>query len=113
LELKMAYDHLLARRLDSILNGIDGLTSKKMFGGIGYMIHGNMSCGVNGSDLIVRVGPDDYQDALAEVNVKEFDMTGRAMRGWVVVTSEGIQSEEALKQWVMRGVRFAQSLPPK
>lgn len=109
----MGYDQELADRVGVILEGVSGLVVKEMFGGLGYMVHGNMGCGVNGSELIVRVGPQAYEEALGEPHVHVFDMTGRAMRGWVVVKTQGIQSDAALRAWVKRGVQFAQSLPPK
>ena len=84
-----------------------------MFGGIGFLLNGNMACGVNKDDLIVRVGPEAYETALAEVHTKEFDMTGRPMKGLVVVRPEGYETDEALKSWVQRGVDFALTLPPK
>ena len=109
----MCFDQDLAARIRSIIQDLEGYSERKMFGGVGFMLHGNMSCGVNASDLIVRVGPDAYEQALSEAFTKEFDMTGRSMRGWVVITSGGIQTEDALCSWVDRGVQFAQSLPPK
>ena len=109
----MGYDQHLAGRVRKLLENLDGFSAKEMFGGIGFMLHGNMSCGVNGPDLIVRVGPDAYEQALTEVSVKEFDMTGRPMRGWVVVHADSLEQDETLKLWVERGVDFARSLPPK
>ena len=109
----MGFDQDLAARIRSIIQDLEGYSEREMFGGVGFMLHGNMSCGVNASDLIVRVGPDAYEQALSEAFTKEFDMTGRPMRGWVVITSGGIQTEDALRSWVERGVQFAQSLPPK
>lgn len=109
----MGYDQHLAARVRLIIQDLEGYSELEMFGGVGFMHHGNMSCGVNASNLIVRVGPDAYEQALSEAYTKEFDMTGRPMRGWIVITSEGIQTEEALRSWVEQGVQFAQSLPPK
>jgi TfoX/Sxy family transcriptional regulator of competence genes len=96
-----------------VLGEQPGLVDKKMFGGVGYMLHGNMACGVNQDALIVRVGPEGYQEALAQPYVKPFDMTGRPMKGWVVVLAEGCQSDEALEAWVQQGVGFALTLEPK
>ena len=84
-----------------------------MFGGVGFMLQGNMACGVNGADLIVRVGPERYESALAEPHTKLFDMTGRPMKGWVVVIPEGYEANGDLKAWVQRGVAYAMSLPAK
>ena len=109
----MAYDEGLAQRVMEVLGEQTGLVDKKMFGGIGYILHGNMACGVNKEALIVRVGPERYQEALAQPYVKPFDMTGRPMKGWVMVMAEGCVSDEALEEWVQRGVDFALTLPPK
>ena len=109
----MAYDEALARRIHVALNDVPGLTEKKMFGGVGFLIQGNMACGVNGNDMIVRISPDSYEAALAKPYVRVFDLTGRPMKGWIVVESDGVQSAEDLKNWVQEGVTFAQSLPPK
>ena len=105
----MAYDEGLARRIQGIMVGLPGTIEKKMFGGVGY----NMACGVNGDDLIVRVGPEGYEEALTKAHTKEFDMTGRPMKGWVVVTADGVESDDQLEAWVQQGVGFALSLPPK
>jgi TfoX/Sxy family transcriptional regulator of competence genes len=109
----MAYDEGLAQRIQGSLQETPGLVEKKMFGGIGYMLHGNMACGVNQDTLIVRVGPDRYEEALSRPHTKVFDMTGRPMRGWIVVTPEGIEEDDKLEQWIQQGVDFALSLPPK
>ena len=111
----MAYDEMLADRVRKVLDEIEwpGLEAKKMFGGVGYLVKGNMACGVHKEYLIVRVGPARYEDALAKAETKVFDMTGRAMTGWVMVTPEGCAEEAALKEWVEQGVDFALTLPPK
>jgi hypothetical protein len=92
---------------------IGGLEEKRMFGGVGFLLAGNMACGVNRRDLIVRVGPEGYERALAERDTKEFDMTGRPMKGWIVVQAGGYESDEHLRAWIQRGVEFTGSLPPK
>ena len=109
----MAYDEELAERVRLAMAGTSGLVEKKMFGGTGYLLHGNMACGVNGSNLIVRVGPDTYQEALDQPGVRVFDLTGRPMSGWVQVTPQGFSDQASLQAWVKRGVQFALSLPPK
>lgn len=109
----MAYDEGLAQRIRDSLQELPGLVEKKMFGGIGYMVHGNMACGVNQDTLIVRVGPERYGEALTRPYTKEFDMTGRPMKGWVVVVPEGIEEDSELDQWIQQGVDFALSLPAK
>ena len=109
----MAYDEGLAQRVREAMAGVPGYVEKRMFGGIGFMLHGNMACGVNGTDLIVRVGPEQYESALAEPHTDVFDMTGRAMKGWVVVTADGYAADKDLRIWVERGAEFALSLPVK
>jgi hypothetical protein len=109
----MAYDEGLAHRVGKHLAGQAGLVEKKMFGGVGYLLHGHMACGVNQENLIVRVGPEQYEAALARPNTRVFDLTGRPMTGWVVVEPAGYESDEALAEWLRQGVDFALSLPPK
>ena len=109
----MAYDEDLAQRIRAELGGHPGLQEKKMFGGIAFLIRGNMACGVNGDNLIIRVGPEGHQEALAQPHTRPFDMTGRPMSGWIVVTPEGAASQEDLKRWVGQGAAFAESLPAK
>ena len=109
----MAYNKDLAQKIRDVLGEVPVLTEKQMIGGIGFMIQGNMACGVNKDDLIIRVGPDQYDYALTEDHTRVFDMTGRPMRGWIVVTSKGYEAMSELKDWVERGIIFAKSLPPK
>jgi hypothetical protein len=109
----MAYDEGVAQRIREALEQSPGLVEKKMFGGVGYMLHGNMACGVNGDDLIVRVGPERYAEALAHPHAREFDLTGRPMRGWVTVAPDGYEADEDLNAWVKQGVEYALSLPAK
>ena len=88
---------------------------KKLFGGIGYLIHGNMACGVIEEDLIVRVGAEAYNDLLSQPHTRPFDFTGRPMKGWVMVNFNADENtdETTLKTWVQRGVDFATTLPAK
>jgi len=109
----MAYDEKLAGRVLTALGETPGCVEKKMFGGVGYLVNGNMACGVNKDRLIVRLGEDNYSDALAKPHVRVFDMTGRAMKGWITVEPAGLENETDLKAWVDQGVEFAKSLPPK
>ena len=109
----MAYDSTLALRVSNLLANSVELDEKKMFGGVGYMLHGNMACGVNKDDLIIRVGPEKYTSALEQPHTRQFDLTGRPMKGWVVVTPEGCESDSDLQAWVQQGVAFALSLPKK
>jgi len=109
----MAYDEALAQRIRTALPGIPGITEKKMFGGIAFMVDNNMACGVSKDNLMVRISPDATDAALAQPNVRLFDMTGRPMKGWVLVEPAGIKTDDDLKHWIEQGVTFAQSLPPK
>jgi hypothetical protein len=109
----MAFDEGLAQRVREAVEGVAGVEEKRMFGGIGFLVHGIMACGVLRDDLIVRVGPERYDAALARPHARLFDLTGRAMRGWVMVGPDGHESDEALSEWVGRGVAFASSLPAK
>ncbi len=106
----MAYNQDLADRVNKLLTSEEGLTSKKMFGGVGYMLHGNMACGVIGNGLIVRLGKDRYAEALKEPHTRPFDMTGRPMSGWLVVDIAGLQTGDQLESWVRQGVEFARTL---
>lgn len=109
----MAYDEGLAARVTEALVGQDGLVEKKMFGGIGYLIHGNMACGVNQDNLIVRVGSAAYGDALAQPHFGIFDLAGRPMKGWIVVRPDGYEDDLDLTMWVQKGIDFALTLPGK
>ena len=109
----MAYDSNLATRIRNLMSHLPGLQEKKMFGGVGFLIGGNMACGVHKDDLIVRIGLEGYDQALQQPHVKLFDITGRPMKGWVMVEPPGVTSEAALRVWVERDTAFASSLPPK
>ena len=109
----MAYDKGLAQRIREILEEEPGFAEKKMFGGICFLLFGNMVCGIIKEDLIVRVGVDNYANMLKLPYAKKFDLTGRPMKGWVMVLSEALDSDEALNDWVQRAVSFVQTLPPK
>ena len=109
----MAYDEALAQRIRAALPGIPGIIEKKMFGGIAFMVDGNMACGVSKDNLMVRISPDATDAALAQPHVRVFDMTGRPVKGWVLVEPAGIQADDDLKRWMEQGVVYAQSLPPK
>ncbi len=109
----MTHDEGLAQRVRETLDEMPGLIEKKMFGGIGFMLHGNMACGVYEEKLIVRVGPEGYERAMSMPHTAPFDITGRAMKGWVMIQPAGYESDEDLRQWVQRSVDFALTLPPK
>jgi TfoX N-terminal domain len=109
----MAYDEDLANRVREQLAGERAVTEKAMFGGLAFLLAGNMAVGLSGDELMVRVGPEAGDDALAEPHTRPFDMTGRPMKGWILVAPEGLGSDAELSSWVGRGVAFARSLPPK
>jgi TfoX/Sxy family transcriptional regulator of competence genes len=109
----MPYDEPLAHRIRAILHTSPGLVERKMFGGIGFLISGNMACGVYRESLIVRVGRTQYAEALARPYARPFDLTGRPMEGWVAVDPGGYASDEDLVSWVQKSVSFALTLPPK
>ena len=84
-----------------------------MFGGLCFLCAGNMACGIVGDELMVRVGPDGWQDALSQPHAREMDFTGRSMKGMVYVGTAGFSEDEDLATWVDRGTNYARSLPPK
>jgi len=109
----MAYDEELAARIEAILVDQPGLVSKRMFGGVAYLVQGNMACGVHKDLLMVRVGPNGYDQAMQDPYTRQFDMTGKSMKGWVTVDPEGIARQADLEHWVKTGLEFALTLPPK
>lgn len=109
----MAYSESLALRIRQILGRRHGVNEKRMFGGVGFLLNGNMCVGIWKNSLIARINPENYEDALNEQNVHEFDITGRTMRGWVLVEPDGIDSDEQLSDWVRRSVDFVSTLPRK
>ena len=109
----MAYDEVLADRVRELMLLRSGVSERKMFGGIVFMLDGNMACGVLGDELIVRLGPEEGERALAEPDTRAFDFTGRPARGVVVVGPDGIAEDKALAGWVDAGADFAVSLPAK
>ena len=109
----MTNDELLGVRIRAALGPLPGLEEKKMFGGVGFMVNGNLACGVHKNNLIVRVGPENHTAAMARPHTLPFDMTGRPMAGWLMVEPPGIATESELKAWVDQGLAFARSLPPK
>jgi TfoX/Sxy family transcriptional regulator of competence genes len=110
----MAFDETLAQRVRTRLDARTDVDERRMFGGIGFLIAGNMCCGVHGDDLIVRVAPDDAAKLLeTEEGARPFDMTGRPMRGWLFVSSAAIAEEDELQRWIGRAEAFASALPPK
>ena len=109
----MAYDEGLAQRVREVMAERPGLAEKKMFGGLCFLLGGNMACGIVGEELMVRVGPDAYETCLGLPHAREMDFTGRALRGMVYVAAEGLAEDRDLAAWVERGASFAEGLPPK
>ena len=109
----MAFSEELAERIRRRLARRKGIEEKKMFGGIGFLLNGNLLVGVWKDSLIARLGPEQGEEALPEPHVKEFDITGRPMKGWVLVEPEGVTSDDQLKGWLQRAVKFVGKLPAK
>lgn len=109
----MAYDEGLAERIREHLGADPDVTEKRMFGGLAFLHRGNMAVGVSGEDLMVRVGPDNTDAALARPGARVFDMTGRPMRGWILVDGSALAEDTALGAWIDEGYAFAAGLPPK
>jgi len=109
----MAYSEQLAERIREALGGRPGIVERKMFGGVAWMLDGNMACGVIGEDLLVRLAREDAAAAQAEEGAGPMEFTGRPMRGFVLVDVAAIDEDEELGRWVDAGADFAQSLPPK
>ncbi len=109
----MAFDDNLAARIRDALARKRGVEEKRMFGGVGFLLNGNMLVGVWKDSLIVRLGPDNYDDALLEPDVREFDITGKPMKGWVLVGPEGVQNDEQLTGWIDLALKFVKALPAK
>jgi TfoX/Sxy family transcriptional regulator of competence genes len=109
----MAFDEQLAERVWQALEGEAGIQEKHMFGGVCIMVSGNMALGIVKNDLMVRVGPDAYEDMLDEPHARIMDFNGKPLKGYVFVDTEGTASDETLRVWVGRGLAFARSLPAK
>lgn len=109
----MAYDEALAARIRDKLRRRKGVTEKKMFGGLCFLVNGNMACGVVKDELMVRVGKDAHDETLRIPHARPMDFTGRPMRGMLYVGRAGIDGDEGLGEWLDRAVRFARSLPAK
>ena len=109
----MAYDEGLATRPRDLIGAEAGLSEKKMFGGLAMLLDGNMAVGVHGDGLLVRTDPAQQDALLAEPGTRVFDMTGRPMKGWLVVDPGGCAEYADLRRWVDRGITYARSLPPK
>ena len=110
----MAYDEGLANRVRELIAGDSDVTEKKMFGGLAFLVGGNMSVGASGQGgLMVRVDPDETEALLSKRHTRPFEMRGRALEGWLRVDPDGLRTKRKLEPWVRRGVAYARSLPPK
>jgi TfoX/Sxy family transcriptional regulator of competence genes len=110
----VAYDEDLANRIRELVSGEAGLTEKKMFGGLAFLIAGNMAVSASGKGgLLLHIDPAQTDELVGKPHAEPFVMRGRAMQGWLRVDSAGVTTERQLKRWVARGVAYARSLPPK
>ena len=109
----MAYDGQLAQRVRAIVGPRSRVTERKMFGGVAWMVEGNMACGVLGDEVIIRMSAEESERALAEPGTRRFDFTGRPMRGFVVVGGLSIEDDAQLAAWIDAGADYASSLPPR
>ena len=109
----MAYNEKLAVRVRKALARQKAVAEIKMFGGLCFTLRGNMCCGIDKNNLMVRVGPEHYQEALAQPHARPMDITGRPMKGIVFVAADGYKTDQLLRKWIKRGADFALSLPSK
>jgi TfoX/Sxy family transcriptional regulator of competence genes len=110
----MAYDERLAERVRTLLADEGGVSETRMMGGLAFLVHGNMAVAVSSQGgLLVRVGPDAFEEALARKGASAMEMRGRQMKGWVRVAPDALGRKAQLESWVKRGVAFARTLPPK
>jgi TfoX/Sxy family transcriptional regulator of competence genes len=110
----MAYDEDLANRLRELLADEDAITEKKMFGGLAFLLHGNMTVSASGKGgLLARIAPADTDAALALPHVTRMEMAGRSMDGWIRVAPDGVRTKRQLASWVNRSLAFVRTLPPK
>ena len=109
----MAFDESLAARIRDALARKRDVEEKKMFGCVCFLLNGNALAGVWKDRLIARLGPDEGEAALREPHVRAFDITGRPMRNWVAVEPEGVESDDQLKGWIERALKFVKALPKK
>ena len=109
----MSFDEFLGGRLRTVLSHRGDVVEKRMFGGLAFMVAGNMCVGIIGEDLMVRVGPEADTEALAQPHARPMDFSGRPMKGYVYVAPPGVETEEMLTAWVNRAVAYATALPPR
>jgi hypothetical protein len=109
----MAFDESLAERIRARLGGRAGVLEKKMFGGLAFLVRGNMCVGVHGDSMIVRLAPEETDAALKKPHVRIFDITGRPMKGWLLVDPPALNTDARLQKWIDVAVAYASALPPK
>jgi TfoX/Sxy family transcriptional regulator of competence genes len=109
----MAYDEGLAERIRAVLEDERGITEKRMFGGIAFLLHGHMFIGIAKNEFMVRVGPERHEECLKQPHVRPMDFTGKPMVGYVYVAPAGIAEEDDLERWVRLGAKFVATLPAK
>jgi hypothetical protein len=109
----MVYNEGLAQRVRDLLAEHQGVSEKRMFGGVAFLLNGNMFVGINQDNLMVRVGPEAYEALISEPHAREMDFTGKPMRGFVYVGPEGLESDVGLRRWIEHGLAYASSLPSK
>ncbi len=110
----MAYDTDLADRIRAVVAAEDALTEQKMFGGLAFLVNGNMAVAASGQGgLMVRVDPDATASLVAHPHARRFEMRGREMDGWLSIDADGLRSDDDLRDWVRHGITYARSLPPK
>ena len=109
----MAFDDKLAERIRKQLSKRRGLTEKRMFGGLAFLLNGNTCCGVHGQEMIVRLDPEQTDQALKERHTRIFDLSGRPMKGWILIQPKGLTTEDALAKWIQVGLKYASALPGK
>jgi TfoX/Sxy family transcriptional regulator of competence genes len=110
----VAFDEHLAQRVRTLLGARADVDERRMFGGLAFLVAGNMCCGVHGEELIARLEPQEAEELLAsDSGARPMDFTGRPMRGWLFVAAEAIAEDGELERWVRRCEAFASSLPPK
>ncbi|MCP4305186.1 MAG: TfoX/Sxy family protein [bacterium] len=109
----MTYNDGLADDIRAVIGDHPALTERQMFGGIAFMVQGNMAVGVSGDELMVRVGKEAHDEAVSRPGARIFDMGPRPMRGWIAVSPAGLASDQALLAWVRQGVGYAESLPAR
>jgi hypothetical protein len=108
----MAYDESLSKRIAELIKGKKGFTHKEMFGGVAYLVHGNMCVGVHKDELIIRYDPKNEEEVTKSKHIRPFDITGRPMKGWALVNHEGVKGN-GLKKWIDMSFDFASTLPAK